>query len=301
VLKDLTMYLMSPNLVEFLLRENFPPGSPQHSWVLCQAAQANVLIVDRFIHCCTGKRYLWPGTRIVTEKPQPEWFVQTLLLLCKVLNVTQKIIGPALEDFLHVVPDTVEDRGIRSECWHQWCWDLAYELRARVLMLDEVAHGAEHLQETYGLNETWLREHVKESMATAALDPPLDAHGVLVRLQRERAMMLKQQGGVSAIQHPNDERDRFLMSLRRAGVPLKQIATRAQAQNPDWNSLEGASGAQKALDAFCDRHGIPRLRRQEAKARELKALPAPGTRTPEAKVAKSYTKLHRRRCKSVKK
>jgi hypothetical protein len=179
-----------PKYIEHLLQQDFPPGSPQFYHAVHQAAMANALMADRYLCTCSGKRYLWPGTRIITEGPQPEWFVETLVLLCKVLNVTQRIIRQALDDFILAVPDTVENRGIRSECWHQWCWDFSWELRARVMMLDRGAHSAEHLRETHSLNEEWLRKHVKVSMATAATDHPLDTHKLSVQLRREEVLVV---------------------------------------------------------------------------------------------------------------
>jgi hypothetical protein len=170
--------------------EDLPPDSPQFYWAAYRAAVANAMIAERFLYACTGKRYLWPGTRIVTEEPRPEWVVETLLQLCRILDGTQQLLWTALEDFIRVVPDTVEDRGIRAACWHLWCWECSSEIRERIVALDEGAHGTEHLQATRGLDEKWLQEQLPATMATAALDPPLDTHGILMRLRCEEVRVI---------------------------------------------------------------------------------------------------------------
>jgi hypothetical protein len=67
--------------------------------------------------------------------------------------------------------------------------------------------------------------------------------------------------------HRNDERDRFILEQYQAGVPLKDIAT-AVNKTKGWTYLKNEDSVRKALNHYCDRHGISRPMRNQKRNRQ---------------------------------
>jgi hypothetical protein len=64
------------------------------------------------------------------------------------------------------------------------------------------------------------------------------------------------------IQSTNDARDEWLYEQKKAGATLVTIRRRLTREHPEWEPLKTDQAIGKAIDRYCDRKELSRLRRK---------------------------------------
>jgi hypothetical protein len=60
----------------------------------------------------------------------------------------------------------------------------------------------------------------------------------------------------------NDPRDAWMYEQKRAGQTHPQIRTALAKEHPEWDSLDKDQAVGRAIDRYCERKGLPLLRRK---------------------------------------
>lgn len=59
----------------------------------------------------------------------------------------------------------------------------------------------------------------------------------------------------------NDDRDKWMYGEKQAGKTHGEIRA-ALARHPEWDQLDTDQSVGRAIDRYCDRHGLPKVRRK---------------------------------------
>lgn len=61
----------------------------------------------------------------------------------------------------------------------------------------------------------------------------------------------------------NDDRDAWMYAEKKAGKTHSQIRYALEKQHPEWDSLDTDQAVGRAIDRYCERKGIPLIRRKQ--------------------------------------
>jgi hypothetical protein len=63
-------------------------------------------------------------------------------------------------------------------------------------------------------------------------------------------------------QSTNDPRDAWRYNEKKAGTTHSQIRHALEKQHPEWEQLDSEQAVGKAIDRYCERRHLPKIRRK---------------------------------------